>query len=116
MSVLSPQQASVVLNGAGYGAIRLAPAGAAWDITRLSVKVSTNTLEAICRVYNGQIGQLYVIDTTFIGSSGSTTDTVYHLEDGQAIYVEWTGGDAGATATVNFSGVQSTPEGGFRAV
>lgn len=107
---------SAILDGTGYGTVRLAPAGEKWEIRRSRVECSTNTLEAVCRLYQGRIASSAVVDGTEAGSTGDTSDTVFYLEDGQALFVEWSGGDPGATATVTVSGWKSMPEGGFRAV
>lgn len=107
---------STVLDGVGYGYVRLAATGEKWEITRTFVACSTRTSEASCRIYANAISLANAIDGTHSGSSGDTSDTRYYLEDGQAIFVEWTGGDPGATATVTLSGWKSVPDGGFRAV
>ena len=107
---------TVVLNGTGYGYVRLSPQGEKWEIRRTFVQCSTRTNEARCVVYGQQIGEQYALDGTYSGSSGDTSDTVIYLEDGQPLFVEWSGGDAGATAVVTISGWRSVPDGGFRAV
>lgn len=107
---------SVTLDGTGYGYVRLAPSGEKWEVRRVRVECSTTTNEAQCKTYRNQIASRYVIDGTYSGSTGDTSDTPIYLEDGQAMIVEWTGGDAGATATVTISGWRSVPAGGFRAV
>lgn len=104
----------VTLSGAGYGFIRFAPVGCSWQIRRIAVLCSTRVLEARCRTYVGQIGELYVVDGTYSGSSGDTTDTVIDLMDGTPLFVEWSGGDANTIATATISGMQSDPQGGFR--
>lgn len=107
---------SVVLDATGYGTVRLAPSGEKWEIRRVHVECSTATLEAQSKTYRNQIAPRYVIDGTYSGSTGDTSDTPIYLEDGQAMIVEWTGGDVGATATVTISGWRSAPSGGFRAI
>lgn len=107
--------ASVVLAG-GTGTIRLAPAGEKWQIDRTYVKCSTRVSEAQCVTYIGQVADQYIVDGTYSGSSGDTSDTVLYLEDGQGMHLVWTGGDDGATATVTISGWKSPPLGGFRAI
>lgn len=100
----------------GTGIVRLAPTGEQWEIHNTNVLCSTRTNESLCRVYRDQIGDIYVIDGTYSGSSGDTSDTVIQLTDGQPLYYVWTGGDIGATATVRVTGFKSPPTGGFRAV
>lgn len=100
----------------GYGVIRLSPRGEKWEISRVHVECSTRVSESECRWYLGQIRPDAIIDGTYSGSSGDTSDTTAYLEDGQAMFLEWRGGDNGATATVTVSGWKSAPEGGFRAI
>lgn len=114
---LSPLSASVVLDGSGNGTVRFAPVGATWFIDRIAVKVSTRVLEATAYMYQGFIGDQYLISNTLTGSTGdtSTGDNIM-LTDGQALYVVWSGGDAGATATAIVSGRQTVTQRGFRAI
>jgi len=107
---------SVVLDGSGYGFIRLAPAGEKWQVLRTNVRVSTHVNEAIVKIYIGQIAVLNQTDGSMSGSSGDTSDSVIYLNDGDAMIIEWSGGDAGATATVVITGWSSVPDRGFRAV
>lgn len=100
----------------GTGIVRLAPAGEQWEIRTTNVLCSTRVNESLCRVYRDQIGDIYVIDGTYSGSSGDTSDTVIQLTDGQPLYYVWTGGDIGATATVRVTGYRSQIGRGFRAV
>lgn len=99
------RSAQVTLNGSGYGAVRLAPTGGKqWRIDYLTVRTSSNVKEATATIYDNQIGPGYVRDSSITGSTGDTTDTVINVLDGYAIWVEWQNGDAGATATVTYSG------------
>ena len=109
IAILQQFSTSTTLDGSGYGYVRLAPSGRTWDINNMSVRCSTTTLEAICTVYRGLIGPDYRIAGTFSGNSGDNNTDLIHLEDGNAIIVEWTGGDPGCTATVTISGSQSLP-------
>lgn len=115
---LGPLPGTVVLDGSGMGALRFAPVGTQWDITNISVQVSSAVNEATATIYIGQIGSMYRHSGTYAGSSGdnNTLETPIHLNDGQPMYVVWTGGDAGATATATVSGIQTVPDRGFRSV
>lgn len=95
---------SVVLDGSGYGAVRLAPSAKTWRIRYLTVRASSQVAESRVSIYENYIGDQYLIDSTRSGSSGDTTDTEMTIEDGYAVWVVWTGGDAGATATVTYTG------------
>ncbi len=109
---------SVTLDGTGYGYIRVAPAGRTWYITSMNVRVSTKVAEASVRTYTQQIGEQYQMDSTEMGSTGDTSNTQYTLTDGQPLFIEWTGGDAGATASVTISGYETVDTTGsvFRAI
>lgn len=100
----------------GYGLIRFSPNGEKWQITRVHVECSSRVSEAQARLYLGQVRTDTVIDGTYSGSSGDTTTDSIYLEDGQTLFVEWTGGVNGAVAVVTASGWKSSPQGGFRAV
>jgi hypothetical protein len=106
----------VTLSGAGYGVVRLAPLGEEWEIDSYTVSVSSNTLEAICNVYQRQMIKTNIVDFTPAGSTGAVSDTVLYHADGEALYFEWTGGDAAAVATVTVRGWKTLPARGFRAV
>lgn len=108
--------AQVTLDGSGYGAIRIGPNGEEWWWNRTMVRCSTRVLEAVCTMYQTNIGAAFQRDITYTGSTGDTSDTDFHLTDGDAMWVEWMGGDSGGIATVTISGRRSTPYGGFRAV
>jgi len=108
--------ASVVLNGSGYGVIRIAPAGESWQVILLTIGVSSNNSEASFRAYSPILGPSYVKDTSEMGSTGDTSDTTYFLNDGTPLFLEWTGGDPGATARANLVYFKTVPSGrGFRA-
>ena len=96
--------ANVVLDGNGRGAVRIAPAGKDWTIRYLSVRCSDVASEAIASLYENVIGPDYLIDVSFTGSSGDTTDTVIDVRDGYGVWIEWVGGTPGTTATVTYTG------------
>lgn len=113
----------VTLDASGNGVVRLAPTGTKWKVESTSVKcapvapATAPVNEAQCRVYSDNIGDTFIADNgTYAGSTGDTSDTVHYVEDGHALYFVWTGGDAGAVATVTINGWQSVDSGGFRAV
>ncbi len=108
--------AQVVLDGSGNGAIRVGPTGEQWHVTRIMVRATSHIREATATIYQTNIGDMYQRDITYTGSTGDTSDTQYDITDGDALWVAWAGGDAGATATVTLSGTRSNPIGGFRAV
>ena len=109
------ETAQVTLDGSGAGTARLGPSapGHVWRPTLASVKVATNTDEATCLVYAGPSAtDAYFTDGTFSGSSGDATDRVTGkvLNPGRGwIWAVWSGGDAGATATLIVSGTKDIP-------
>lgn len=107
---------TVVLNGSGNGQVRFAPVGESWHVTATTVKASTSTIDAQAKIYQRQVLDSCIVDNgTYSGSSGDTSDTDIYLTDGEPMFVVWTGGDAGATATATIQGWKSMPQGGFRA-
>lgn len=93
----------VILDGSGNGTARLGPAfGETWSPSTVSVKVSTAVSEAQCRIYLGSdTSDSNFVDGTLSGSTGDSTDRVtgpFRLPN--YIFAVWTGGDAGATATL----------------
>lgn len=105
-----------VVIASNTGTIRFGPYGEAWNIKRIAVKTTTHVLESTCQIYRGQIGDLYLSDITYTGSTGDTSYTDIDLVDGENMYAVWTGADNGATATITITGTRSEPDGGFRAV
>lgn len=111
-----PISQSVTLNGSGNGQVRFQATDKKLEINNLSVLVSSATNESIATVYKNNVGSQYRLSGSYAGSTGdSNNDTVY-LNQGESLYVVWTGGDPGATATATISGFASVPDGGFRAV
>jgi hypothetical protein len=114
--LFGPISSTVVLDASGNGALQFQAAGVKMEINNLSVRVSTAVNEATATVYKGQIGALYRLSGSYAGSTGDSNNDVIRLNDGERIWVVWTDGDAGATATATISGWQSVPGRGFRAV
>jgi hypothetical protein len=106
--------ANVIFDANGDGTIRLGPSGEDWEIRFTTIIASSRTNEASLKVYIGQVGDLYLVDSTSSGSTGDTSDTVHTLFDGDAIFYVWDGGDAGATGSVRIRGVKTVPNRGFR--
>ena len=111
-----PIFARATLSAAGYGAVQFQATDKKLEINNLSVICSSNVLESIATVYKGQIGALYRLSGSYAGSTGDSNTDKILLDQGESIYVVWTGGDVGAVATATISGWASTPGRGFRAV
>jgi hypothetical protein len=97
---------AVTLDGSGNGTIEFQATGSNIRITNLYAAVSTVVNQAKCTIYKGQIGAQYAINTTNSGSTGASASGSIELLDGQKVYVQWVGGDAGAVATATFTGVK----------
>jgi hypothetical protein len=104
---------SAALDASGNGTVQLGPAGPqeTWTPSNVSVICSTNVLEAVCKVFAGPAATSpYFKDITVDGSTGDATDKCnLVIPKGWFVWAVWTGGDAGATATLNVDGVKSVP-------
>lgn len=114
MRPLLNASAQAIVDASGIALIRFAPRGEDWEVTRITVKASTRVLEAKAAYYLTAVGDTYLQEETYSGSSGDTTDTTLFLTDGDPLYVRWTGADVGATATATLRGWRTQPVGGFR--
>lgn len=102
--------ASVALDAFGNGIVSLGPAIVRehWQPGSVYVSVSTNTNEAACTVAVGTTPQAVTgIGQTPKGSSGDTCSLGGDMPSGYKIWVTWSGGDAGATATAHVTGARS---------
>lgn len=99
---------SVVLDGAGNGTVQFGPGrpNTRWIITGVSVKTSTNTLEARGDLFRG--GEL--VSSTFTASSGDSDNELpaYPIWPGEVYRFTWSGGDPGARAELAFRGEEIT--------
>jgi hypothetical protein len=100
--------ASVVLDGSGNGRVSIGPSVVRerWAPNQATVSASTTVLEATCALYlgvGGVPGRLLGASRT--GSSGDVYGFgAFELQAGQSIVAVWSGGDVGATATINVFG------------
>lgn len=99
-----PIYQSVVLNGSGGGTVTFQPNGKNARITTLFVKASTSVLQAQVALYKGVVADSTIVGSTVSGSTGAPAFGNIDLQDGETLFVVWTGGDAGATATATFVG------------
>jgi len=106
---------TVTLDGSGNGTLRMRPPGGAetWLPGIVSVKCSSNSSEAQCRIYVGPSAtDPYFIDGTQSGSTGDSTDRAggYQVDShGNYLWAAWTGGDPHAIATMQVGGTRQTP-------
>jgi hypothetical protein len=107
----------VTLDGSGSGTLAMKPVSGAntWLPGSVSFKASSNTKEASCQVYIGPSAtDQYFIDGSLSGSTGDSTGRVagYQVNThGNTLRAVWTGGDAGATGTLQVTGTEVVPGG-----
>lgn len=110
MSQVLNENSNVTLDSNGNGTLKIVPwsGGISWKPSSVSVKCSTNVLEAICKIYLGPTPtDQYFVDGTLSGSTGDSTDRVsgYVVDThGNSLWAVWSGGDPGATATMSVNG------------
>jgi hypothetical protein len=95
--------ATVKLSGAGAGQCSLPPpSGVMWRVDLATVSILVPVLIPQGFVYLGNSsGPLQLVDSTTFGSSASTAKIKgTQLYPGQYVWAVWSGGDAGATATL----------------
>jgi hypothetical protein len=97
--------AQVTLDSSGNGTVKLGPRRLTqiWNVTNIAVAVSTNVLEATATTYLGAVAAPNSLGGTYSGS-GDANSTDVTLRAGQFISCRWTGGDAGAVATLSVYG------------
>lgn len=96
------ESASVKLDANGNGTVRLGPSSTrqTWNVTQMSVRVTSNTREPTAIVY--QNTKASILANTYSGSlDGGPVNAI--VRNG-FIACEWTGGDAGAVATLFLQG------------
>jgi hypothetical protein len=101
----------VVLDGSGNGTAKVGPLTEreVWSPTMAFVAVATNVKEAECAIFVGHdASAAYQVDSSYSGSSGDSTGRVAGrtVRQGNFIWATWTGGDAGATATITVNGTR----------
>lgn len=112
MSTVSLREtASVVLSAAGAGTAKIGPRSAreVWHPSNATVRASSATKEAQAELFVGfSVYAGASRGTTFSGSSGDTYSGLAGdiVRCGEYVHAVWTGGDAGATATLNVTGTK----------
>jgi hypothetical protein len=109
------ENGTVTLDGSGGGTLKMVPwgGGVTWLPSAVSVKASSSTKEASCKIYIGpSVTDQYFVDGTLSGSTGDSTDRVngYQVDThGSTLWAVWAGGDAGAAATMQINGIYRAP-------
>ncbi len=99
-----PIYQTVVLDGNGYGAVQFQATGSAIRLSNITFAVSSVNAQAVCVIYKGQIATGNRVFNSNSGSTGGNAQGNVDLFDGETCFVEWSGGDPGATATATFTG------------
>lgn len=99
-----PIYSNVTLDGSGNGSVSFTPNGAAARVSNIFFKVATSAAQAVVTIYKGQVAEGNIIFNSNSGSTGGNAKGNVDLFDGETVFVKWTGGDAGATATATFTG------------
>lgn len=115
--VILNEAGQTTLDGSGNGAVTIGPSNSyqTWKPTGISVQVITTTgtivKEPVFKYYRGRsAGPLNFLGGTFTGSNDSSDIPAGQiLHPGETFYCVWTGGDAGATASVILSGTMDVP-------
>lgn len=103
------------LDGSGNGTAQLGPRahGQTWKPTVASIKMSgsTPTGAPTCFLYaGGYVGDANFIDSTYDVQNDSTDRVAgQSLDLGQYVFAVWSGGNAGATATLTVNGTRLVP-------
>lgn len=100
------ESVSVTLDGSGNGTVRLGPSNSfqQWVPSNVACAVSSNTAEPVFVCYNGTPSNANRIGGTYTGSNDSDSITDVVLYPGSYLTGVWTGGDAGAIATMTIQG------------
>lgn len=105
------ESAYVTLDATGAGTVRLGPRahGQTWHPQIASVATSTATKSPTCKLYVGgpTLSSSVLVDGTYTGEQNAT-DAVggWELRLGNYVWAIWSGGDAGAQATLTLAGSQ----------
>lgn len=99
-----PINLDVTLDGSGNGQVQFQATGDNIRLSNIFFKVSSSTNQAVCTIYKGQVATGRAILISNSGSTGGNAKGNVDLFDGETVFVRWTGGDAGSTATATFSG------------
>ncbi len=97
--------ARVTLNGSGNGTVSLGPRNSrqVWNVTNLAVFTTSTVNVPTATAYHGTPSPGSSLGGTYDGNNDSTGIAAM-LYPGQQLSVQWTGGDAGAVATVSLYG------------
>jgi hypothetical protein len=72
-------------------------------VTRVAVSVTSNVKEPVAQVYIGSVSPGNLLAGTYTGSLDSSDEDQW-INPAQPLLCAWTGGDAGAVATLSVFG------------
>lgn len=99
----------VNLDSTGGGQVDLYPTGNGdWVIVQLGVTVATSTNQPTAKIYRNGVSPTSFVEGSYTGSNDSS-DTRHVLKQGEFLSCVWSGGDAGARATMTVTVVQYGP-------
>jgi hypothetical protein len=101
--------ASVTLDGSGNGQVSIGPpSGTVWRLRLANVSTTGTVHQPQAFLYRGSTsGPQEQIDSTYLGNSASSAKVAgAPFFSGQVLWAKWTGGDPGATATLQAYGQQ----------
>lgn len=100
----NPVSARATLNAAGTAVASAGPQRVRehWQLISASVATNPAITNAVCNIYVGTIiSEVNFFATTNRGSTGDTCGFGgMDIQPGMQVFAQWTGGDAGATATL----------------
>lgn len=112
MDIPLQESASVTLNGSGNGSVTIGPVNQfqVWNVENEGCTVTSNVNEPVFRLFqsNGLSAGTFLGGSNQ-GSNDSASISVT-LHPGMKLTGQWTGGDAGAVATLALQGTMTVPE------
>jgi len=95
----------VTLDSAGEGQVTIGcPSGARWKVETTTTS-TTSTTRTTASLYLGSPSPAAFLEGTYAGNR-DTSNTVHQVLGGEILTCTWSGGDAGATATLRVAGEQ----------
>lgn len=96
---------AVTLDSSGNGTATIPTGGGDWVITGVTVNVSTAVNQPIAQLYRNVVAAPNLVGASYTGANDTAGGRIV-LQQGGLLLCKWTGGDAGARATVTANVVQ----------
>ena len=94
-----PKAVSVTLDATGAGQVSISPTGGDWVLVNSAVTVSSSTLQPTAKLYRNAVAQVNFVEGSYSGANDSSNTRIV-LKQGEQLICAWTGGDAGARASL----------------